>query len=184
MKNKEYEFYVARDKNDTLAMYDVEPILDPDSSEWISANGKFREIDSHEYSQVTFENSPMKFTIVCDLEFDDGVKDDFEFNVGDIFTYSDGIIRIFNVVASGGDLYYIDDICFNSDLNVGLYNHSMTAIDIVKTFKDLKRVENMSFTQFMKMKISALNAIEVAQMVADNVSELYNEYKSMKGENQ
>ena len=69
MKNKEYEFYVARDKKGTIAMFDVEPVLDPDSLEWISVNGKFKELDFREYIQVTFENSPMKFTIDCEIEY-------------------------------------------------------------------------------------------------------------------
>lgn len=70
MKNKEYEIYVARDKKGTIAMFDVEPVLDPDSLEWISVNGKFKELDFREYIQVTFENSPMKFTVDCEIDFD------------------------------------------------------------------------------------------------------------------
>lgn len=70
MKNKEYDIYVARDKKGTIAMFDVEPVLDPDSLEWISVNGKFKELDFREYIQVTFENSPMKFTIDSEIDFD------------------------------------------------------------------------------------------------------------------
>lgn len=68
MENKKYDIYVARDKKGTIAMFDVEPVLDPDSYEWISVNGKFKELDVHEYIQVTFENSPMKFTVDCEIE--------------------------------------------------------------------------------------------------------------------
>lgn len=183
MKNKEYEFYVARDKNGAVTMFDIEPILDSDSSEWISANGQFKELDSREYIQVTFENSPMRFTIDYEMDFDDNGTNVVELNVDDIFTYSNGIFR---VVALNGSLYYLDDIRFDSDWYVSEYNHSMTDIDIFNTFDDLKRVENKekAFTQFTMMKIRALKSIEMVKKSVEIVNELYNEYKNIKGENQ
>ena len=182
MKTKEYEFYVARDKNGAVTMFDVEPILDTDSSEWISSNGQFKELDPREYIQVTFENSPMKFTVDYEMDFDDDGTNVVEMNVGDIFTYSNGIFR---VVAFNGNLYYIDDIHFDSDCYVSEYNHSMTDVDIFNTFDDLKRVENKekAFTQFTTMKIRALKSIEIVKKSVEIVNELYNEFKIIKGEN-
>lgn len=58
------EFYIARDQNDTLWLFDMKPIKNKTYfSCAVGSNGRWSEeyeLEKHLFPEVTFENSPQK----------------------------------------------------------------------------------------------------------------------------
>lgn len=71
------KIWIARDKDGTLGLYKLEPILDLDGESWaLNSNAgvmykEFIEIDKDLFPQVTFENSPQQ----VEIKFKNNEKD-------------------------------------------------------------------------------------------------------------
>lgn len=55
------EYWIARDKNDDLYLYDFEPTRNPFGS-WESS-GNYYEIGWRLFPEITYENSPKKISV-------------------------------------------------------------------------------------------------------------------------
>lgn len=58
------DFWLARDKDGPLFLYDEEPVRSTDMFT-ISKQGNYMPISQEKYTNVTWENSPVKLKLVC-----------------------------------------------------------------------------------------------------------------------
>ena len=58
------DFWLARDKDGSLFLYDEEPMRSTDMFT-ISKQGNYMPISQEKYTNVTWENSPIKLKLVC-----------------------------------------------------------------------------------------------------------------------
>lgn len=170
--------YVARDKNGTLAIFNLKPILDPDSGEWIAKDGKFTEIDNREYRYVTFENSPVEYSISDGNDFDKYETTTTNVCVGDVYKYKHGVFYVGSI--EGSNLCYIDSIQFDGNGNVVIHENIIFYIDDFDTFEELERVNSDTFQEIMFNAKAYVEATRVEEKSKQMLNDLFENLKGFR----